>query len=260
MKSNLIVGLMLALPVALFTGCTDDDDSTGNTGGGGAGAGRAGSAGHAGRAGNSQGGAAGSSDGDNAGSAGEAPSNGGRAPVGAAGADTSAGAGGDLGGAGGGEGGAAGAVAALNDAQILKALSTANSGEVTAAQAAKPALQNATAVSFAQMMIDEHTAANTQTLALVSTKHLAPEASDASESLEADTAELLTTLSNTAPAAFDKVYIDSQVTMHQRVLTLIDSRLVPDASDADVKALLGTLRTSVATHLASAQTISAALP
>jgi len=110
------------------------------------------------------------------------------------------------------------------------------------------------------MMIDEHTAANTQTLALVSTKHLAPEASDASESLEADTAELLTTLSNTAPAAFDKVYIDSQVTMHQRVLTLIDSRLVPDASDADVKALLGTLRTSVATHLASAQTISAALP
>ena len=34
----------------------------------------------------------------------------------------------------------------------------------------------------------------------------------------------------------------------------------PDATDADVKSLLATLRTSVASHLSAAQTINAGLP
>jgi putative membrane protein len=97
-------------------------------------------------------------------------------------------------------------------------------------------------------------------LALVSSKHIAPEPSNASEMLEADTATVIATLSMTPPAAFDKVYIGSQITMHQQVLSLIDARLLPDASDSDLKALLGTLRTSVATHLSAAQTIDTSLP
>jgi putative membrane protein len=243
MKSNLVLGLALVAPLMLFAGCSEDDDTTNNAGG--AGGAITGHAGGGGRAG------AGGSGGRN----------------GTAGSDTSiAGAGGDLGGAGGGEGGEAGtggeagSPAALNDAQILKVLSTANAGEVSVAQVAKPALQNSAVVSFAQMMIDGHGAANGQTLALVSSKHIAPEPSDASESLEADTAAVISTLSMTTPAAFDKVYIGSQITMHQQVLSLIDARLLPDASDADLKALLGTLRTAVETHLSTAQTINSSLP
>ena len=64
----------------------------------------------------------------------------------------------------GGEGGAA---AALNDAQILKVLSSVNSGEVSAAQVAKPSLQSSAIAYYAQMMIDEHSTANERTLALV---------------------------------------------------------------------------------------------
>jgi putative membrane protein len=250
MKSNLILGLMLAVPLALFAGCSSDDDTTNDNGG-------AGGA-HAGRGGTGSGGRAGSGgkNSGNGGFAGELSLGG---AAGAAGTGETAGAAGDAAGES-GVGGEAGAAATLNDAQILKVLSTANTGEVSVAQVAKPALQNAAALSFAQMMIEEHGAANGQTLALVSSKHLAPEPSEVSESLEADTASVISKLSTTLPAAFDKTYISSQVTMHQQVLNVIDARLIPDASDADVKALLATLRTSVATHLSAAQAINTSLP
>jgi putative membrane protein len=246
LKTSLIV--MFALPLALSAACGTDDDTTNDNGGRGgtANGGRAGSAASAGRGGSTIGGAAG-----------ETSPNGGSTDIAGSGGT------GDVAGAGesgeGGAGGTAGAVAALNDAQILKALSTANQGEVSVAQVAKPALQNAAAVSFAQMMIDEHGAANGLTLALVSAKHLAPEPSDVSASLERDTTSVIATLSVTAAAAFDKAYLDSQISMHEQVLGLIDSRLAPDASDADVKALLVTLRASVAAHLTEAQTIRATL-
>jgi putative membrane protein len=250
MKSNLILGLTLAVPLALFAGCSSDDDTTNDNGGaGGAHAGRGGS-GSSGRAGS------GGRNSENGGFAGELSLGG---SAGAAGAGETAGAAGDMAGES-GAGGEAGAAAMLNDAQILKVLSTANTGEVSVAQVAKPALQNAAALGFAQMMIDEHGAANGQTLALVSSKHIAPEPSALSESLEADTATVISTLSTTPPAVFDKAYISSQVTMHQQVLKVIDARLIPNAEDADVKALLGTLRTSVATHLTAAQAIDTSLP
>jgi len=256
MKSNTLLSLTLVLPLALFAACSSDDDTTNDNGGtGGSHAGRAGSA-SGGRAG------AGGHGGTTGGKGGGTSSAGALGVAGEGGSGEIAGAGGDASeeaGAG-GAGGEGGAVAALNDAQILKVLSTANEGEVSVAQVAKPALQNSAAVSFAQMMIDEHGAANGLTLALVSAKHLAPEPSEVSESLEADVAAVISTLSKTASSAFDKVYINGQVTMHQQVLGVIDGRLVPDARDPNVKALLATLRTSVAAHLTAAQTISATLP
>jgi len=142
----------------------------------------------------------------------------------------------------------------------LKVLSTANEGEVSVALVAKPNLKDSGALSFAQMMISEHSAADGQTLALVTAKQLAPERSEVSDALEADTATVISELSKTPSAGFDKAYMDSQVSMHQQVLSLIDTRLLPDADDADLKALLTTLRASVATHLSNAQTISASLP
>jgi len=147
----------------------------------------------------------------------------------------------------------------LSNGQVVKVLVTANQGEVAAAQAALPAAQTAAVKGFANLMIADHNAANAQTLALVSTNHIAPQDSGLSQQLEGDAAALLLTLSQTPPANFDRVYMQSQITMHQEVLTLIDTQLLPSATDSELKALIMTIRLSVATHLATAQTILATL-
>jgi len=236
---------MLALPLAAYTGCSDEDSSD-DTASGGAHAGRGGQGGRGGLSGHS--GASGH--GAIIGAAGE--SSGGTAGA----SDAEGGTGGGLGEAG--EGGAAGAVA-LSDSEILKVMATANEAEIAAAQVAKPGAQTTSVSNYAQLMITDHTASNSALLALVSTKHIAPAESDLSMHLESEAAASLQTLSQTAPAAFDKTYIQSQVMMHQEVLTLLNDRLVPSAQDPDLKALLTTTQTTVTAHLQQATNIAAGL-
>ncbi|HKO46423.1 MAG TPA: DUF4142 domain-containing protein, partial [Polyangiaceae bacterium] len=158
-----------------------------------------------------------------------------------------------------GEAGAGGETEVLNDAKVVKVLATVNAGEIAAAQVAQPAAQTVAVKNYAALMITDHSTASAQTLALVGTKHIAPQPSAISEHLEAQGAALLVTLSQTPQADFDKIYIQSQIAMHQEVLTLIDTRLLPDATDADLKALTATIRVTVATHLETARTIFTAL-
>jgi len=262
MKFKAIYGMFLVFPLAAYSACSSSDD-TSATGGSGNFGGTAGSRGGAGGNGGAagRGGSGGSSTGGSStgGSAVGGSSTGGSSSGGSSTGGSSAGvAGSEAGAAGEGTGGTADRVQ-LNDNQIIQILVTANSGEISAAEIAKPRLKVAAAVSFAETMITDHGTAQQQVLALASTKQLAPEKSTISDELDAGAAALLAKLSATPTAMLDSVYMQSQVKMHQEVLALIDTELMPSASDADLKALLTTLRTSVAAHLAQAQTVVAAL-
>jgi predicted outer membrane protein len=151
--------------------------------------------------------------------------------------------------------GAGGASADLSDGEIVQILVTANAGEVAAAGVAQTSARTPAVVNFAQMMVSEHTAAEQQTLTLVAGQHIAPEPSDVSRVLDSEATTMLATLSQTAPTAFDRVYIQGQVDMHQEVLTLIDTRLLPNAMNVALRTLLTNTRATVARHLAEAMTI-----
>lgn len=254
MRFKLIYSLMLVLPLSAYTACSSDDDDNNGNGGASAmgGASHAGSGGHGGNAG--RGGAGGR--GGTAGTETEGGSSG-DFGSGAMGGEAGESAGGAAGMAG--EGGAAGAIARLSDAQVIKVVTTANDGEIAAAQVALPAAHVAAVATFAQMMVTDHSMANQQTLALVSTKHIPPERSDVSDKLQDDAAALLVKLSSTPSASFDATYMQSQLQMHQDVLNLIDHQLLPSATDADLKALLTTTRATVEAHLTQAETVNAGL-
>lgn len=254
MRFNYIYGLLLTLPLIAFTACGDDNDDDDT---GGAGRGGSTSAGASGRAGSGTVGDAGSESGG-ASTGGRAGTGGGGASGGAFGEAGEGGVGGAEAGSA-GEGGSGGEIAFLTDGEILKVLTTVNSGEIAAAQVAQPAAQATAVKNYAAMMITEHSTANGQTLALVSSKHIAPTPSDLSMHLEAEGAALLVTLSQIPSANFDKVYMQTQLQMHAEVLGKIDTQLIPSASDPDVKALLVTIRASVAMHHDMAQTILDAL-
>jgi putative membrane protein len=59
-------------------------------------------------------------------------------------------------------------------------------------------------------------------------------------------------------AAFDRAYIEREIAYHQAVLDAIDKVLIPTTENAELVALLRTVRPAVAAHLERAQGIQRA--
>ena len=59
--------------------------------------------------------------------------------------------------------------------------------------------------------------------------------------------------------AFDKAYVDHEVAYHQQVLDAVDKTLIPNAPNADLKALLVKMRPAFVAHLEHAKQLQASL-
>ena len=60
-------------------------------------------------------------------------------------------------------------------------------------------------------------------------------------------------------AEFDRAYIDNEVTYHQTVIDAMDKTLIPNARNAELKALLIKVRPAFAAHLEHAKMIQSSL-
>ena len=147
------------------------------------------------------------------------------------------------------------AAMALTDGQIVLVVSNANEGEIVFAQLAVRKSGTAGVRVFAQRMITDHSTANVQLVSVEEGQSIAPAPSAAAETLEAVTARTMDSLSPLSGRAFDLAYARSQVTTHAQVLTLLEGTLVPEARNAQLRALLRSAQTMVETHLALAKTL-----
>jgi putative membrane protein len=152
------------------------------------------------------------------------------------------------GGTSGAQSGDAGALE-LTDAQIASVGVTANQGEVEQNMVALERAQGADARSFAQDMVTMHGAALQRETALAMTLQLTPEDNSVSRMLKQQSDTIVANLRAADQAQFDQIYLQSQVDVHQQVLTLIDSDLLPNAENAQLKAELTNMRATVAMHL-----------
>ncbi len=59
----------------------------------------------------------------------------------------------------------------------------------------------------------------------------------------------------TASMTSDKDYMMSQVEVHRKALNTLDTQLIPNAKNAELKSMLTQTRTAVATHLKKAEQI-----
>ena len=149
--------------------------------------------------------------------------------------------------------GAPEAQAALTDNQILGFTHAANLGEIEQGRLAQTKAKESKVKAFAAMMVKEHTDADTKGQAIAKKTNLKPEPSPATDSLKTDAEAVTKSLKSEAAADFDKAYVDSQVTEHKAVLDSIDQKLIPAATNADLKGYLANVRTAVATHLQHAE-------
>jgi len=149
----------------------------------------------------------------------------------------------------------------FSDAEIAHIAVTANSVDSTAAVQALKKATNTEVKNFARTMIRDHGAANKLATALATKLSLTPQDNDQSRALETgyDQSQAELNAATLTGAAFDKAYIDHEVTYHQAVLDALDKVLIPQADNAELKALLEQIRPNVAQHLQMAQRIQSTL-
>ena len=153
----------------------------------------------------------------------------------------------------------AAAAADVNDAQIASIVVTANQVDIDSGKAAAAKTTNPEVKKFAQLMVTDHSGVNASATELVTRLKVTPEDNETSQALKAGGAKNLSTLEGLNGAAFDKAYVDHEVAYHQQVLDAVDRTLIPNAKNADLKALLVKVRPAFVAHLEHARHLQSSL-
>src|SRR4051812_21833495 len=147
----------------------------------------------------------------------------------------------------------------VTDAQIAAIVVAANQVDIDAGKFAADKTSKAEVKSFAQMMVTDHTSVNKSAVDLVTKLKVTPEENDTSRALKAGGEKNLADLRKLHGAAFDKAYVDHEVAYHEQVIQALDTVLVPNAENAELKALLVKVRPAFVAHLEHAKHLQATL-
>jgi putative membrane protein len=145
------------------------------------------------------------------------------------------------------------AAQSINDAQIASIVVTANQVDIDAGKLAASQSTNADVKKFAELMVTDHTGVNKAAVDLATKLKVTPQDNPTSQSLKADGDKHLARLKTLSGAAFDKAYVDREVAYHQQVLDAVDKVLIPNAGNAELKALLVKVRPAFVAHLEHAK-------
>jgi putative membrane protein len=145
---------------------------------------------------------------------------------------------------------------APTDPQIAHIAYTAGNIDIAAGKQALAKSHNKAIRSFAQEMVRDHTAVNNKALALVKKLHVTPAPNPTSASLMKQANETKARLSHLKGAAFDRAYIDNEVAYHKTVNGALESTLIPNAKNGELKSLLETGLNLFKEHQAHAEQVA----
>jgi putative membrane protein len=146
------------------------------------------------------------------------------------------------------------------DPQIAAIVVAANQADIDAGKLAESKAHSKDVKAFAQQMVKDHTAVNKSAVDLVNKLGVKPETNPTSESLKQGGEENIANLKAMQGTQFDRAYIDHEVTYHQTVIDALDKTLIPDAQNAELKALLVKVRPAFVAHLDHAKMVQSSLP
>jgi putative membrane protein len=151
------------------------------------------------------------------------------------------------------------AAGTVSDAQIAAIVLAANTVDSTGGVIAQQKGTNAEVKQFGQTMVTDHGGVNQQAVALAGRLNLTPEENPTSRQLTQGGEQARTQMNGLSGAAFDRAYVDHEVEYHQTVLDALDQTLIPNAQNAELKALLQQVRPAVAAHLDMAKALQTKL-
>lgn len=147
----------------------------------------------------------------------------------------------------------------VTDPQIAAIVVAANQVDIDAGKFAAKKSGNAEVKKFAETMVTDHTAVNKSAVELVTKLKVAPVENDTSRALTAGGEKNLSALRTLKGKAFDRAYVDHEVTYHEQVLQALDTVLIPNARNGELKALLVKVRPAFVAHLEHARHLQATL-
>jgi putative membrane protein len=148
---------------------------------------------------------------------------------------------------------------APTDPQIAMIVVTADNVDIAAGKLAAKKSSNSKVKEFAEMMVRDHTSVNKQATDLAKRLNITPEQSPTSQSLKSNGDKTLAKLRGLSGAEFDKAYIDNEVTYHETVIKAVEDTLIPNAKNADLKALLEKGKPIFVSHLEHAKEVQSSL-
>ena len=154
---------------------------------------------------------------------------------------------------------ASGAAGTVTDPQIADIVVAANEVDIRAGEMARTRATDPRVKEFAERMITDHTGVNKAAGELVGRLGVTPERTPTSDGLRQGGEQARSALEGQSGAAFDRAYIANEVTYHQQVLDAIDQTLIPNAQNAELKALLEQTRPAVEAHLQHARELQGSL-
>ena len=145
------------------------------------------------------------------------------------------------------------------DPQIAHIAYSAGVIDIEAAKLALEKTTNEDVAAFARSMQQDHEAVNVQALELAEKLNVTPEDNPTSQALTKAADEKRAELGKLDGAAFDKAYIDNEVAYHKAVISAVEGLLIPEAENAELKALLQNVVPALQAHLEHAEMLQSQL-
>jgi putative membrane protein len=145
------------------------------------------------------------------------------------------------------------------DGHIAACVAAATKVEINQATEALKRSKDSRVRDLAQRLLADHTSFERDEQSLASSTGIVPMPDEKSDTRAAKGEIATTSLGLVNEGDFDKSFLDTTIKEQQDLLDTLDTRLVPDARNADLKAMLERTRSKVADDLAAARTIKASL-
>ena len=145
--------------------------------------------------------------------------------------------------------------AKLSDPEIASVAVVANQNDIDFANVAKQKSKNAEILNFAKTMANDHQSVIDQAVALVTKLKVTPKDNELSKTLTANAADTKKMLLAKPAESFDKAYIDNEVAYHKAVISTVETVLIPQAANAELKALLQQVVPTLKAHLEHAEMV-----
>lgn len=147
----------------------------------------------------------------------------------------------------------------LSDAEVASVAVAANKIDIEYAVIAKERSKNEQVLKFAETMTSDHNAVLEKAGALVKKLGVTPKDNAVSQKLLSDAEKMRTELRGKSDKEFDKAYIDNEVAYHKAVIGAVETLLIPETENQELKTLLQDIVPALKSHLEHAEMLQKAL-